>query len=126
MIQPISESELLELPLGHEGLDNIRLIGNRARLIESAADRNEIRERPYPLERVSDSRQEGVRLRLQTIAEQAQQRSVDRKRRPPGVRSKDRSNAPEIIVKPRVRGGECQFAIRTDEFGLVAKKIGLR
>src|SRR5215475_11277193 len=56
MIQAIGQLDLLDLPFGHERLDDIRLIGNRSGLIESTADGNEIGGRAHTLEGVTDAR----------------------------------------------------------------------
>src|SRR5262245_6706983 len=125
VIQPVSQTRLLELPFGDERLDQVRLIRNRSRLVETAACGDEIGGRGDALEGVSDARKERVRARDLVIAEKALQRSVQSERTAPRVRAQDGLNAREVVVEARVRGGEIQFAERPDQLDLILVEVGL-
>src|SRR5262245_8431255 len=116
MIQTISQLNLLDLPFGHQRLDDVRLIGNRSGLVESAADGDEIGGGAHTLEGITDARQKRIK---RPAAEQSLQWRVDRKRRAARIRTKDIPNAREVVVESSVRGGEGKFAIRAGELRFV-------
>src|SRR5262245_16019710 len=119
MIQTISQLNLLDLPFGHQRLDDVRLIGNRSGLVESAADGDEIGGGAHTLEDITDARQKRIGSGRRRAAEQSLQWRVDRKRRAARIRTKDIPNAREVVVESSVRGGEGKFAIRAGELRFV-------
>src|SRR5262245_3138472 len=126
MIQTIGQLDLLDLPFGDERLDYVRLIRDRAWLIEAAADGDEIGERANALEGITDARQKRIGLRRRRAAEQPLQWRVDRERGAPRVGAQDCLDAGQIVVEFRVRGRKVQNAERADEIRVVSEDVGLR
>src|SRR5215475_11842528 len=126
MIQTIGQLDHLDLPLGRERLNDVRLIGYRARLIEPAADGNEIGERAYALEGIANARQKRIGPRRRRAAEKSLQWRVDCKRGAARVGAQDRLDPRQVVVEFRVGGREVQLAERADELRFVAEDVGLR